>query len=91
MANLLDEVEMSPGIEGWLLCAHFVYYAAERPNIGVRPILLRLAYLRRHVEGCTDVCGSEIVRLKNFGKAKVTELDRVVMVEKDWPALVMFL
>jgi hypothetical protein len=49
----------------------------------MRSILLRLANLRRHVEGRTDVGGSKVVGLEDLGQTEVAQLDTVVIAKED--------
>jgi hypothetical protein len=71
-------------IERWRLCAHLVYYASQRPDVRVWPVLLRLADLRGHVKRGADISGCEVVGLKDLRKAEVAELDGVIVAEENW-------
>jgi hypothetical protein len=51
-------------------------------------ILLRLADLRRHVEGRADVGRGKVVGLEDLGQAEVAQLDAVVIAKEDCGLLV---
>mmetsp|Transcript_6373 Transcript_6373/g.13027 ORF Transcript_6373/g.13027 Transcript_6373/m.13027 type:complete len:219 (-) Transcript_6373:188-844(-) len=55
--------------------AHLVQDTAQRPNVALVPVWLRLANLRGHVVGCAHHCGSHIHRaLQHSRDAKITYL-----------------
>lgn len=85
LLDLLAQVEVGFCVEGWTQFAELVDDTTKGPNIGFRCVRQILNEFWRHVERCSDVsCGEMVVSVKQFRKSKISQFNRIVLVEKNY-------